>query len=170
MKKALILTVLLCLVLSLAACDFGYSQDSVVFYYPRNPDRPTNTAVDTFYAGEKRETSGHTSDLRYLLSLYLQGPLSDDLVSPFPQGTQILDLQLLDRELHIRLNEEFSQLGGMDLTLACACISITCFDLADVDRITITAPATETSPAVEVTLTRQDLLLTDTLPKESQSE
>ena len=41
-------------------------------------------------SSEQREASGHADDLHYLLSLYLIGPSSDELVSPLPWGTRLL--------------------------------------------------------------------------------
>ena len=63
----------------------------------------------------------------------------------------------------IRLSKEFSQLSGIRLTVACACLSLTLFDLTDAARVRIVSPAAEKLPAVDITLCRTDLILTDTV-------
>lgn len=162
MRPIRLISFLLALLLCLTACDFPTHQETVTFYYPRDPQRRNIAPTATFYAAEEREASISTS-LRYLLSLYLQGPLDDTTVSPFPTDTRLVDLDLHAGQLYIQLSQEFGQLNSIDLTIACTCLSLTCFDLAQVDRVTIITSATEDHPAVEITLSRQDLTLTDTV-------
>ena len=86
MKRFLCL--LLCLCLFLPGCSGELMKNPVTFYYPRREYR--YGAEDGVISSEQREASGHTNDLRYLLSLYLIGPSSDELVSPLPWGTRLL--------------------------------------------------------------------------------
>ena len=79
---------LLCLCLFLPGCSGELMKNPVTFYYPRQEYR--YGAEDGVISSEQREASGHTNDLRYLLSLYLIGPSSDELVSPLPWGTRLL--------------------------------------------------------------------------------
>lgn len=163
MKPIRYLALILALTLCLSGCTRVTPQNTVSFYYPRNPQQKAASSSDPFYAVEKREITDNTSNLRYLLSLYLQGPLSDNSVSPFPSGTRLVTLDLHAGQLYIQLSREFGRLSGIDLTIACTCISLTCFDLTDADLVTVISSATEDYPAVEVTLSREDLTLTDTV-------
>ena len=79
---------LLCLCLFLPGCSGELMKNPVTFYYPRREYR--YGAEDGVISSEQREASGHANDLRYLLSLYLIGPSSDELVSPLPWGTRLL--------------------------------------------------------------------------------
>ncbi len=59
-------------------------KNPVTFYYPRREYQ--YGAEDGVISSEQREASGHADDLHYLLSLYLIGPSSDELVSPPAMG------------------------------------------------------------------------------------
>lgn len=168
MKKIRYIAAALCLLLSLSACS--YNGDTVRFYYLHNSEWSYIAPTDNFYTTELRDVSGHTEDLRYLLNLYLRGPLDDTMRCPFPEGTRLVQLESHAQRLYIELSEEFAQLRDIDLTNACACISLTCFQLSDANQITILTPATDTSSAVEVTMRRSSLTLSDTLTSSGQSQ
>lgn len=170
MKKTWIISLVLALLLALAACDTSQPQTGVTFYYLKNSNQPENLSVDSFYATENRAYTDETRNLRDCLSLYLRGPVGEDLASPFPDNTRLLEADLQENHLYIHLSQEFSQLTGMDLTAACACLSLTCFDLADVEQVTIISPATEKMPAVEITMSRTNLILTDTVTGETEPQ
>ena len=154
MKKAAIL--LLILSVLLCGCSFGASgKESVEFYFLRTSF--VYGAEDGVVAAETRERSG---DLNYLLSLYLRGPLDDELESPFPAGCKIVELRQDSKTLRITFDASFSQLEGLDRTLACACLAKTCFGLSDAQEIRIDADAPEGS-AASITIRRDSLLLED---------
>lgn len=164
MRRILILCILGCLVLNLAGCSFGSQlKEPVPFYYTRDGENYVYGEADGVITSEEREASGHTADLEYLLSLYLSGPLDEDLVSPFPEGTQLESIDRDSSGLIILLNDSFSQLSGMELTVACACISATCFALVDVQQVRIISPQTQYDSAVEMVITRDTLTLIDTV-------
>ena len=172
MKRTILILTTICLLMSITGCGTVPGRNTVSFYYPRDPEEKVTGPVDTFCAAEAREAAGSTADLSYLLSLYLGGPVDDSLISPFPEGTRLLGLQQREDRLFIELSGEFSQLSDMDLTIACACISLTCFELAgDITQVTVLSPETELYSAVSITMTRDSLTLTDTAaPAASQSQ
>ena len=155
MKKFLALLLVIAISLSLAACA---SSSAVTYYYVRNESEYLYGISDGVLVGESREAAGHVDDLRYLLILYLHGPVSDNLTSPFPAGTKLVELTREDDALTVQLTSMFTILEGTDLTLACACLARTCFALTDVETVTILAMGLET---VSMTLARDDLLLMD---------
>ena len=155
MKRLIAFLLILSLCLSLAACADPHA---ITFYYAREKTEYQYGAADGVMVGESREAAGHVDDLRYLLILYLHGPVSENLRSPFPAGTDLVELTQEGDSLTIRLSSIVSVLEGTDLTLACACLARTCFDLTDVRTVTILAKGLET---VSMTMERDDLLLTD---------
>lgn len=163
MKKLTVCFLILILSLSLAGCESDLNEPAN-FYYPRKSDTIHFGTSDGLITMEPREVAGHSGDLRYILSLYLLGPLDSDLDSPFPDGTTLEDIDVAAGILTITLSDSFSQLSGMDLTIACACLSSTCFELIDVAQVTILSPKTELHSQVEITLDRNSLTLLDTLP------
>lgn len=155
MKKVVSFLLLLALCLNLAACA---EEPPVTYYYVRTADEYLYGVPDGVMAGEKREAAGHVDDLRYLLILYFHGPISDNLRSPFPSGTNLEALERDGDTLTLKLSGIVSMMEGADLTLAGACLARTCFELTDVQTVTIFA---ESLHAVSVTFHRDSLLLVD---------
>lgn len=166
MKRLFSLALALCLVVGLCACGSNL-MEPVTFYYVRQADHITYGAADGYISPEEREAAGHIGDLSYLLSLYLVGPLDETLVSPFPEGTRLENLVLHQDTVVVVLSEEFSRLSGVELSVACACVSATCFSLTDATEITVISPETEMHDGVSITLTRDSItLIDDALPPE----
>ena len=114
MKRIISLILIVCLLIPLAACGRNASQFPVTFYYRR-----TETAYGTdsgIIAPELRDirSEGH---LGSVLSVYLKGPISKDLESPFPRDTEILFWSLQHNTLRITMNETFGDMSGVYLNL-----------------------------------------------------
>ncbi len=169
MKRTLCLILILTILLGLTACNDSKALSSATFYYLIDPSQASTAPAETFYVTEKRQYHDSTRDLPTLLKLYLAGPLEDGMISPFPKNTQLLELEILDGQVNIHLSKEFSELDGIRLSTACACLSLTVFDLTDAEQVTITSPASDNKPAVEVTMSRANLILNDTVTGSNQS-
>ena len=154
MKRILATLLLISLLLSLCACS---NQKEIRFYYTRSEILYGHT--DGVISSEIRDVSGHEGDLSYLLMLYLEGPHADYLSSPFPKGTALSQMEMQDGHMTIVLSEPFSQLQGLDLTLACSCIANTCFSISHCEAVTVQSDSTGV-PAI--TLTRDSVALVDT--------
>lgn len=102
------------------------------------------------------EASGHTNDLRYLLSLYLIGPSSDELVSPLPWGTRLLGVNRQDGTITLELTDtSFIHDGHGIQPLPAACLTMTTLSITGGDGVTIT------SGSRSVTMSRDSLTLID---------
>lgn len=153
MKKyfALLLTFLL---LPMTGCA---QKADMQFYYPCTEIQYGNT--DGVISNEARTAPGHEEDLIYLMKLYLEGPLSQNLYSPFPKGTLLQSLTQEDSSIHIKLSGQLDTMSGLDYTIACACIASTCFDLTDAQAVTV---STDQPDGPEMTLNRDSVALYDT--------
>ena len=143
---------------------FGCRQqmkESVTFYYLNSAYQET---MDSPIVGEEREVAGHRDDLKYLLSFYLMGPISKDLVSPLPRGTLVYNITQEDTELTIELSNTSALLTDSEFSLACACLSMTCMGLANVENVTIV------SGSRSLTISRDNLLLNDTVTPEETAK
>lgn len=158
MKRWIALICLILLCMPLAACHS--EEDSAFFFYLRRGEDYAYGASDAVVAPETRDCSGRKNNLHYMLTLYLEGPVDTALLSPFPEGTQILSLQRSGSSLSIELSEEFTNLAGMDQTLASTCIAYTCFDLCSAHQVHIYAQSAQ-NETISITLTREDLVLLD---------
>ena len=157
------ISLLLALVFLLSA--FGCTQTSpapkqpVTFYYP---------AVETVYDGkapvihpEIRDGSGYEDNMEGLLNLYLKGPSSEDLRSPFPRQVTVSRFAVTPNIATLVLSSEFAQLGGIDLTMACVCIANTVFELTGLDRIQISSADSQLDGQASITLERDDIYWMD---------
>jgi hypothetical protein len=169
MKRILSLLLALLLIASLWGCTRQEDPDKpITFYYSRAEYVYGNEG--SVMGAEEREWNGQSDDLKGILTLYLNGPLNETLQSPFPSGTALVEIIVIDRQLIISLNNKLSLLSGIDLTLACACLSKTCFQLTDAEQITIKSPETEAHPAVYVTLSRNSIAFSDTVTQAKTTE
>ncbi len=171
MKKVIVLLLALLQLAALVGCSLGGTDfEPVHFYYLRDADAYLYGAEDGVVTYEERDPTGHEGDFRYLLMLYLQGPLDDALESPFPAGCALVELSQTASEMHVTLNSDFATLRGMDRTLACVCLARTCFSLANVRTVHILARSSEEKDNVYETITIDSLLLEDNAISSGRSE
>ena len=158
-----VLALFLCLCLMLAGCSSPKADSGVAFYYPRK--QYLYHDVENVIVPEKREISGHSGDLQYLITLYLMGPKDESLSSPFPPDTRLEDVNTSDQRVQLILSSPDNNLSDSLFSLACACIAQTCFPLIpSAEEVSVTL-AERT-----VVITRDNLFLTDTLTGSPQSE
>lgn len=131
----------------------------VTFYYP---------AEDTVYDGktsvihpEIRDGAGYEDNMEGLLNLYLKGPSSEELRSPFPRRVTVSRFAVTPNIATLVLSSEFAQLGGIDLTMACVCIANTVFELTGLDRIQISSADSQLDGQASITLERDDIYWMD---------
>ena len=122
------LTALLLAAILLTGCSFSGTRmkEPVTFYY-LHAQTDSNTYDDFFSKGiigsETREASGHRENLKYLLAVYMKGPLAPELASPFPAGCTILEIHQENGQLSILLNPILAETRDLDITIACACLA-----------------------------------------------
>ena len=152
MKKTFCLFLAMLLLLGTCGCR---QTDEIHFYYPRVDVRyDISDGVITY---ESRDISRDSVDLSYMLKLYLEGPISQELYSPFPQGTALESISYAGKQLFILMNESYATLDNVDYTIACICIASTCFALTDAASVTIKTTYTS------ITLTPDMMVLDDTV-------
>ena len=161
MKKACAL--LLCLTLILTGCGTRGQADKIqspYTYYYRTA-QVDYTTEDGVIRGETREISGHERDLTWILEDYFRGPQSEDLVSPFPKDLAVRECQLKEKTVFLKLSGEFSNLSGIELSVAAACIARTLFGQEGVDSVSLSADGSLLDGKQSLSLDREGLLLTD---------
>lgn len=126
------------------AADIGYSMDSTAI----RAEHRENAAQDT---------------LQQMLVKYLAGPESADLRSPFPVGMKLIEVSLEGNTVYITVSDALSSLSGLELTLACSCISLTCLDFTGAELVVISAQDSLLDGQKYVTMDKNTLLLLDTV-------
>lgn len=162
--KRIIALLLLMLMLSGCAISGSKIKDSVTFHYLHV--RSDDQVYDSYFADgimgtESREAAGRRDDLNYLLTVYFRGPLDPELVSPFPMGCRILEIEQQDGLLRLQLNPILAEKSDMEITIACACLAKTCMELTDADTVQIESRNLEGKLLYARIFTQDNLLLND---------
>ena len=134
---------LLVLIWMLPGCAKEEQLENPVLFYYRTAQVSyfgDNGVIDC----EKRESgtwpSGYMLEKwRYLLNQYMLGPESSELSRTFPDRVSVLDLQLKDNVLTLMLSADFAKLTGLDLSLACACLTLTACQMTGAKAVKIWA-------------------------------
>lgn len=102
---------------------------------------------------------GDSSSMEQIVSLYLSGPNSEHLWSPFLPGTVMEEVTLEGTVLRLTPGAEFFSLQGADLTLAAACLVHTMTQLPGVEAVVLQASNARFTDLVNRELTTEDFLL-----------
>lgn len=151
-----ILAVLLCF---LSGCTATEKENGAVRFYYRQADLSYNTDGAGVIGSESRDLSMDREDLGQLLALYFRGPLDQTLRSPFLSGTKVIEFVTVGDTLVLTLDTVPSQ--GIDWTVACTCLAMTCLELTDAEQVQI--DASYGSTAASTIISRDSLILSDTL-------
>ena len=138
MKRMIALVLSVLLLFGCVGCGQGASRDlkdPVTFYYLADPE--LDSSFDSSFVTEIHEGSSYSQDRISLLNFYFRGPYAEGAVSPFPKQLRVITIDQPGKAVQILLNDEITTLTGLDLTLACACLSQTVFDLYDCRAVEI---------------------------------
>ena len=137
MKRFIALLFLLLTVLSFVGCRQSANTVTVNFYY--FTDEPEYHTQSSVIQAEKRKVGANLSDLEGILRLYMDGPISGKLDSPFPLGTVLKTVQPGKDVVEIVLSDEISKLSGIELMIACACLAKTVLEISRSEIVRIRA-------------------------------
>lgn len=154
---------------AILACIFGCTTqkqefiDPVEFYYlliqPEN--HIYHGSSDSIIAPEQREGYQIRNRMNTLIEVYLNGPATESFQSPFPANTRLITLDTNDKILTVILSDEIAELSGVDLVLACACLSRTFMELWDFETINIQAENEMLDGKPVITFDKSNFFLTD---------
>lgn len=136
MRKRIPAAALAALLFLLCACTAAQEEkDGPVLWFTGDVSDWENSS----YSAVKSVPYSGTLTVERMMSALLAGPDRDSgLTSPFPSGTRLLGWQADDGLLWIDLSGEYGGLGGIRLTLADYCITMTLSQLSGVERVSIT--------------------------------
>lgn len=155
--RSVILLGLLLSAIFLPGCSSAEPKGSS-FYYCRKLSDYRYFEEQGVIRAESRDLTGHKNDLRYMVSLYLAGPMEEDLVSPFTNATMLISAELTDNKVYIELSGHNKILTDSEFSLACACMTLTCMDYTSCESVTVV------SGGRSVTMDASSILLYDSLP------
>jgi len=94
---------------------------------------------DGVIASESRTFPIDSANYDALINEYLSGPSNSTLTSPFPDGTKLHSFTVNNGVAEMVLTQEFSQLKNADLTIACACLTLTISHMISCKSVEISA-------------------------------
>ena len=159
MKRLICL--LLLAVLFLPGCDEQKAEfaEPVNFYFLKA--NVTYFTSDGVITKEVREAQGHGQDYEYLLKMYLRGPESTEVKRVFPKNVELVRFELSEDSALVVLNDATARLTGLDLTIACACLTATICDMTGVQTVTVKAETQLLDGNKSITMNRDHILLLD---------
>lgn len=162
MKKAIALLLCLSLVSAFGGCGepSGTQVQSPGNFYYYRPE-PAYGSENAVIAPEVHDLAGMRGDMDAILAAYLSGPVGRELESPFPRDTAVLAWTLTDDTFTIQFSGEFALLSGIDLTIACACVTQTILELTPASQVVITAGGELLDGETAITMSRDSLNLFD---------
>ena len=164
MKRIISLALCAAVMLCLFGCASKINEPAVPvrFFYPLPTDSVSYGQEGGAITHELREGAGHEGDTNYLLNLYLLGPSAENLHNPFPADTKLVLLQVSNGIADLILSEPFAQLTGMDLTVACACLTLMLSELTGAHAVSVSVNGMQLDGQSRITMQVKDLLMTDT--------
>lgn len=155
------LSILLVASLLMACCGCGQAdsvlQEPVNFYYRTDPANYTSQTITP----EKRESAGYEDDMTKLLQLYVKGPVTDGFVNPFPKNVEVKGVSVNSNTVYLLLSEEFAELSHINMTSACACLTLTVLELTQRNRLVITARDDAGNIIYTASMSKDQILLSD---------
>ena len=159
MKKLLCILLVLCMLPLFGCAQPEDPIENPVFFYYRQKNLTYDNETSVI-AKELRDAGTRLDDISYLLEQYLQGPESETLLATFPRGSQI-SFQVLENTAVIVVNDKFAALTGIDLSLACACLTLTVCELTGTDHALIQGQDALLDGNQSIYMSKNSILLLD---------
>lgn len=160
MKRFLSLFLLLALVCCLTACKQKETMEDPVTFYYQNKEF-SHGSGSSVILGETRESAGISEDIISLLNLYLKGPVSENLLKTFPNGTKLLKFHIDGEIANVVLSDQITLADGIELTVACGCLAKTVMELTGVTGVNICAENLPLGNKQNIYMDLNSLLLLD---------
>lgn len=153
-----IISILLVIFLMLLICGCQRNISSYVNFYYCNRDISFDDGAAVIIP-EKRKISVPNSEMETIITLYMEGPSSTKLVSPFRAGTKLVNLSSGKQLTEIILSDEIAMLTGVELTIACGCLASTVIALTQTETVVIRAETAQLGVQGYVEMNAQSLQL-----------
>lgn len=161
MKKLLCFVLCFALALGMLGCTRTPSvpENAITVYYKRA--NVSYGAQDSVISTAYLDTAGHEDDLAYLLNMYFQSTPGDGFAVTFPAELFLVVLKVEGLTAKVVLSDHIATLSGMDLTVACVCLTQTVMALTGCQEVIISAITAKLDGRDFITLSRDSYLLLD---------
>lgn len=114
------------------------TEDGVLFYY-RNTDKKAYFSETGIMAAENRSIRWEQQSIAGLMEVYLQGPVSAELSSPFPKDLRLLETRILPGEITLIFDDSLASLSAVGLRVAAGCIARTLWEYGGYETVILQA-------------------------------
>lgn len=159
MKRTFCLILATIIILTFSACLQNSDEDTVVFYY--RTVQEDGIMPPSVLSTETRQYTDTRKDYFVLLQRYFNGPLNLDQESPFPAGTTVKRFAINKNRAYITLSDEAATLYGVDLNIACACLTRTIVEMTGAESIELSLESALISNEPYLILRYSDFSVTD---------
>ena len=160
MKK--VLKIISLLLLSIILCGCIAEQSSlkrpIPFYYVSQSIEYGD--AEGYIQAEQRECV-HCNNISEIISLYMSGPISEDLYSPFPSGVRILLVEESGSTITLTISDQINKTDKLSINLSCACLAYTILSATPAQTVVIRAERGFDSIEGYLTYTKEGLLFFD---------
>lgn len=133
-------------------------QDGIVFYYPNA--QLTFQPGSSIYGSEVRSLAT-PDNWAQVLNIYFLGPEGEHLTSPFPSGLTVKKTIMTKDTIYITVSDHLTELSGLDMTIACSCLTLTAMALSGVERVVINAENALLDGQKKISMDKNNLLLSE---------
>lgn len=162
MRRFFVMALLLTLLCGCAGSVQPAGVETVFLYY-RRLDAQSDESFASQSGALAQEATAFDADAEpmQVLSRYLAGPETDELVTIFPEGTKCLGVKKQGTTLILDMNEFYAALSGFDRTLAAAGLTLTLTQLSGVEAVSIKTPSGALLGQGNTAYRAEDFLLQD---------
>ena len=169
MKRLILILLSLLLILGCLGCRKNEEQlEKPAKFYYRNSEVDYGVE-DGLISFELQESNHIGNDLNALIHQYQQGPVSATLVNPLTQDINITGVETQGGVITVCTDTSFSQLSGIDRTIACASISMTLLDYTNAKYIKICIVDDLLGEQESLVLSRNDMQFLDSYPASTET-
>lgn len=135
MRKIICICLTLLMLSGCASTPSAPGEEGVKFYY-RNPDEDAAYFSETgIMAAEERSIQWEQQSISGLMEVYLQGPVSAELDSPFPEGLQLLESEIQSDQITLIFDDSLATLSAIGLRIAAGCIARTLWEYGGYETV-----------------------------------
>ena len=147
--------------MSLAGCsqEPELPENAVTVYYRRNTVAYGST--DGVIAPSYLDATSHENDYFYLIDQYLSAQPASEFASTFPLGLSLVSFSLEALTAKVVVSNRMAAFSGLDLTIACTCLTETVMSLTGCQEVIISAESTMLGGQNFITLSKDSYLLID---------
>lgn len=160
MKRYFLILLAVSCLAGLWGCSANHAPEKPVTVYYKRAELIYGSS-DSVIAPTIMEGFGHESDVEYLLNQYLLGVDDPQFTATFPDGTALVSFRLDALTAKVTLSDQFAQISGIDLSIACACIAQTVMSITGCQEVIISADTAMLDGSNFITLTSGSYLLQD---------